>query len=116
MKDDENQPLIKAGRKGVVPTSTGSHTLHNTVYTLISSDDPEEIDEAYEFLRKLWALLLFQFSAILFIACPFTFIDPIKNIVGSYNEIFEMITFVGIFSSFALALTKGTGMCVNIFK
>jgi len=108
MMNEENQPLIKTGRKSVVPTSTGSHTLHKTVYALIYSEDTKEIEEAYAFLRKLWALLLFQFSAILFIASPFTFLDPVKDIVGSNNEIFEMITCLGIFLSFVLALTKGT--------
>lgn len=102
----EIEPLVNKKEDAVVATSTGG-TLHRTVHALLESPRREDNDEGHVFLRRLWALLVFQYSAILFVASPFALIDPFRQTIERYHGVLEVVAFGGIILSLCLAITKG---------
>lgn len=83
------------------------HDKNRTVHALLLSSSSEDQKEADVFLRKLWALLVFQYGTILFVASPFALIDPFRKIIEPYHHVLEGVAFSGIFLSLCLAIKKG---------
>lgn len=101
----QDKPLLEEEK--VVTTSTGTLHVSRTVHSLLESSSSSDREEAYLFLRRLWALLLLQYGAILFMASPFALIDPFRQTIDEYHHVLEVVAFSGIALSLFLALTKG---------
>ncbi|KAL7550063.1 hypothetical protein ACHAWF_013298 [Thalassiosira exigua] len=101
----EQAPLLEDDN--VVATSTGTMHECRTVHALLESSDKGDQEVADIFLRRLWALLVFQYGIILFIASPFALIDSFRHTIAPYHEVLEIVAFTGIALSLCLAITKG---------
>lgn len=103
----EDDPLLEP-KDTVVATSTGGTLqMTRTVHALLESSRSDDNKEAEVFLRRLWALLVFQYGIILFVASPFALIDTFRQTITPYHHILEVVAFSGIVLSLCLAITKG---------
>lgn len=102
---NEEAPLLDG--QEVVATSTGTLHKSRTVHALLESSSAADRDEANMFLRRLWALLVFQYGTILFLSSPFALIDPFRRAVGPYHGFLEVVAVSGIVISLCLAIAKG---------
>jgi hypothetical protein len=78
-----------------------------TVHALLDSASDTEVEQGMVFLRRVFALLVIQYSAVLMIASPFAFIEVFKDIIHPYHTIMEMVGIAGIIASLVLAVTRG---------
>ena len=108
--DGESSPLLLLllTEEKVVATSTGTEHTSRTVHALLESSNSNDNEEADVFLRRLWALLVFQYGTILFVSSPFALVDPFRESIEVYHDVLEVIAFSGIGISLVLAITKGT--------
>jgi hypothetical protein len=64
----------------VIPTSTvGTSTQWLTVHSLFGTKHPAQREKGVTFMRRFFALFVFQYSTALIIASPFALIEPFQN-------------------------------------
>mmetsp|Transcript_33880 Transcript_33880/g.41547 ORF Transcript_33880/g.41547 Transcript_33880/m.41547 type:complete len:251 (-) Transcript_33880:280-1032(-) len=91
----------------VVATSIRNGGLRKTAKSMRLSTVVVEKETFQSFTRKLWALLVLQYTAILVLSSPFALLESFAVQVEPYHFVLECIAFGGIGVSFAIALTKG---------
>mmetsp|Transcript_15258 Transcript_15258/g.27616 ORF Transcript_15258/g.27616 Transcript_15258/m.27616 type:complete len:277 (+) Transcript_15258:103-933(+) len=103
----ENEQLLD--QKDTVVSTSDSGTSHKTrtVHALLASLDTNDNHAAEVFLRRLWALLVFQYGTILFLSSPFALIDAFRESIAPYHNVLEVVAMSGIVASLCLAITKG---------
>jgi len=106
----ENEPLVVsvATNDMVIPTSTGSKIPEPTVRALLHSSDETLVEQGTEFLRRVFALLVFQYSIILVVASPFVLLTNVQDVTQPHYRILEILSILGILASLVLALTRGS--------
>jgi len=106
---NEDAPLVASNtaQDMVIPTSTGGTTPELTVHALFQSSDATEIDMAMTFLRRVFALLVFQYSTVLVVASPFALIEPFKDAVHPHYHALLLTAMSCMVASIVLAITKG---------
>lgn len=88
-------------------TPLNLHKESRTVQALQESSRSDDNKAADVFMRKLWALLVFQYGSIMFMASPFALIDPFRQAISPYHQVLEVVAFSGIALSLCLAIVKG---------
>ena len=99
--------LLSASKDVVVATSAKGAPREKTVHALLNSAHDTETEQGMVFLRRVFALLVMQYSAVLMIASPFALIDAFKDYIHPYHTILEVVAIAGIVSSLVLAVTRG---------
>lgn len=92
----------------VVATSLKNGTVQKTARASRYSTIRHEIDQSFTFSRKVFALLVLQYAAILVLSSPFALVDSFRLIVEPHHNILEYVAYAGIGASFGLALWKGS--------
>lgn len=102
----EDEPLVTSQARNdlVIPTSTGGTSPVPTVHALFQSSDTSS---AMMFLRRVFGLLVFQYTAVLIVASPFALIEEFKDAVHPYHHTLLMIAIACMVASILLAITKG---------
>jgi len=59
------------------------------------------------FLRRVFALLVMQYTTVLVVASPFALIQAFQKAIHPYHNILECAAIAGIVASILLAITKG---------
>jgi hypothetical protein len=106
----------------VIPTSikNGRHRISKTVITQRLSSSDEEIAASRLFHKRLFGLLVLQYSAILFLASPFALVDPLQVAIRDHPTLhltLEGFCLGGIVITMIVAVVKGsqypiTWMCL----
>jgi hypothetical protein len=97
----------------VVPTSikNGRHSISKTTKLQRLSDDEEEIAASLVFRKRLFGMLVLQYSTILFLASPFALLDPLKASIRNSRTLYvvlECINLFGIVSTITVAIARGS--------
>lgn len=107
----ERVPLEETGttsrRDLVVATSTQGGSLQRTVHAKLASANMQDYEDGDLFLRKVWALLVLQYLAILFLVSPFCLVQSFQKSIEPFHAIMEIVAISGIAASFCLSLVKG---------
>lgn len=108
--DDGKEPLVGAPE---VPVSRRTGVpLHKTVRALLQSSDHQEQELGLTFVRKVFALLVLQYTAVLIIVSPFCLIDSFKRFISPWTIPLGIASFFGICFSVYLVVTRGKIMSV----
>lgn len=118
--DTEETLLLPESKNGGAPTASQAAParpvslrtgvpLDRTVAFLLKSPNPQDNDRAIQFLRKVLALLVLQYAAVLMIISPFCLIDDFKKAMSSFivSAIVATISFFGLVGSVILVARKG---------
>jgi hypothetical protein len=89
------------------PPTGGERPLVYTVHSHLESNDAYEQEAGVMFLRKVWALLVLQYSVILIAAAPFSLLGGVQHAIEPYHWPLEVVALSGIVASLVLAVTKG---------
>jgi hypothetical protein len=107
-----NRPSFFDHPEYVVPTSVknGRHSICKTTKLQRLSDDKEEIAASRVFRKRLFGMLVLQYSTILFLASPFALLDPLQVAIRNNRTLYvvlECINLVGIVSTMSIAIARG---------
>lgn len=109
----ENTPLVVPAGDSiaavgyVIPTSTGGTSPQLTVHSLFESKDPEQEEQGMTFMRRVFALLVFQYSTVLIVASPFALIEPFQNFIHPMHVALWWTSLACMIGSILLAVAKG---------
>ena len=105
-EDARTQPLVANRRDRRVSVRTGV-PLIRTVRALLDSDNHEDNEKGVNFIRKIMAILVLQFSVVLLIVSPFCLVDSIKQVTKTYMLPIGILSLAGIVSSIWLVFARG---------
>jgi hypothetical protein len=110
----QQQPSLKPGapvRPGQeVPVSSRTGVpLHKTVKAYLDSNDHNDNEKGMMFVRRVFALLVLEYAAVLMIVSPFCLIDTVQQAVKPpyINITLSAISFFGLVFSVYLVATRG---------
>ena len=105
----ENSPLVAtpADQNMVIPTSTGSTSPEMTVHGLWETGNDQTVAKAMTFMRRVFALLVFQYSSVLVVASPFALIECFKDAVHPFHHGLLILAIACMVASILLAITMG---------
>lgn len=109
----QQQPLkpgapVGPGQEVPVSSRTGV-PLHKTVKAYLDSNDYSDNEKGMMFVRKVFALLVLEYAAVLMIISPFCLIDSVQQAVKPpfINIALSAVSFFGLVFSVYLVATRG---------
>jgi hypothetical protein len=106
-------PDIRARRRStvLVATSVPNAPVSKTANFQRTSGDDKEMAASIMFHRKLYGLLVLQYSTILLLASPFALLDSVKNVLLNHHtlhSLLECVSIGGIVLTMAVAVMYGS--------
>lgn len=92
----------------VIATSTGGTALEPTVHALFQSSNPEHVETSMTFMRKVFALLVFQYSTVLVVASPFALLEDFQDWIHPHYHTLLIISIACMVLSIVMAIVKGS--------
>ena len=97
-QQQEQQQDIRVSVRTGVP-------LDRTVRAYLDSSDPRLNEEAMYYVRRVIALLVMQYSVLLFIVSPFCLVETFQEAVKPLSALLNAAAYLGVVAAIILALT-----------